>query len=429
MKKDGEFTRQDEANDGGAISLSGLLITLWHARWLLIGVTATTVVLGLFGAAYLARYRSEGFVQFGGAIPLQKEKTEKEKAKREKAEAGEPGKNEKETKEVSSGIMFTDYKRFAATFSASGRFSEFVQQYKLQGTAGIDDLSKKFASGGGIAKLVEPVYSFSRLDAKELIEQPKDSSNDVIGLHINYEADNPEQAQRIVGLLGRYTLDSIVYLIYSDALRFKHAEIMTRITKLDNDIIDNKEKLNGYQRQGTSLKQITARYPESSKQAARQIISVTEYNARYLSPTTHLMATEIEASKAQEAIHMAKREQQQNLLLLEYYDRAKTLLNTNKSGEAILRGLEPVKESVFKGKNLNDDLVKEVYNTITIENQSAISLYLEKSRFIAGPSLPENRTTRLLTVLVTSFLLGLLASIILVFGRNWWIENRPQMAN
>ena len=409
MKENGELNRLDPRDVKDVVSLSDLLAPLWHSRKLIAAGTLLAVIIGGAGTLFLAKYRSEGFLQFGGTIPLSREALLKDK-------------------DSSPGILLADYKRYAAAFSTSGRFDDFVQQNKLTGVAGVEGLRKVFASRDSISKLVEPVYPFTKLDAKELMEQPKDSSNNVIGLRINYEAASPENAQRMVGLLGRYAIDSIVYLIYSDAVRFKHSEITAKITKLDNAIIDSKEKLEEYQRRGAALKQIVARYPESTSQAARQVVSVTEDNARFLSPVTHLMSTEVEASMANEAIIKARREQKQSLLLREYYDHAKALLDINKSGEAILRALEPVKESVFKGKDLNDELVKEVYNTISMDNQNAISLYLEKSRFIAGPSLPESRTTRLSTALLLSFMAGLLLSSLLVFGRNWWRDNRLKMA-
>jgi LPS O-antigen subunit length determinant protein (WzzB/FepE family) len=414
MEMHGAFNSQGHEVNGEVISIADMLATIWHARWLVFVVTSLIVAFGLSGALLSAKYKSEGFLQFGGAIPLPKEKSTQDKNKEK-----EPG----------PGIILADYKRYAAAFGTSERFTEFVQQNKLEGIAGVESLRKAFSSRESITKLVEPVYPFTKLDAKELMEQPKDSSNNVIGVRVSYEAKTPENAQQMVGLLGRYVMDSIVYLIYSDGLRFKHTEISAKITKLDNDIIDNKEKLEEYRRKGASLKLIVGRYPESANQAARQVISVTEDNARYLSPVTHLMSTEVEASEANEAIYKAKREQQQSLLLREYYDRAKALLDRTKSGEAILRELESVKESVFKGKDMNDELVKEVYNMISIENQNAISLYLEKSRFIAGPSLPEHRSTRLSLVLAVSLFLGLFVSVLLVFWRNWWRENQLKMAD
>jgi hypothetical protein len=246
----------------------------------------------------------------------------------------------------------------------------------------------------------------------------------VIGLRIHYATSNPVDAQRIVGLLGSYAMDSIIYFSYADSLRFKQTELTAKITKFDNDIIDLKERLAEYQRRGAALKLIVSRYPDTSSQAARQVISVTPDNARYLSPVTHLMSTEVEATQIAEEIIKAQREQQQAILSRDYYDAAKAVLDSQKTGENIVRSLEPLKEKVFSGKDMENDVIKEVYNTISIENKNAISLYLEKSRFIAGPSLPTRPTGKLSAILLASFFIGLILSMALVIGRHWWAENR-----
>ncbi|MEC5159798.1 MULTISPECIES: hypothetical protein [unclassified Janthinobacterium] len=403
MEKLDNSKQTDDLGNAGAFSLTDTLVALWRGRRAIAAGTVLVTAAGAAASLYLAQYKSEGFLQFGGAIPMQKEKNPREKE--------------------SPGIPLADYKRFAAAFGAVDRFDQFVRQNKLEGNAGVAGLRLAFASNDGTAKMIEAVYPFTKLDAKDLMEQPKDSSNNVIGLRISYAAGSAENAQRTVGLLGRYVVDSIVYLIYSDNLRFKHSEITSRVTKLDNDIIDNKERLEEYRRRGESLRQIVGRHPDSAGQAARQVVSVTEENARFLSPVTHLMSTEVEASNASEAIVRARREQRQSLLRRDYYDRAKQVLEASKSGESVLRALDAVKESVFKDKDLKDELVKEVYNEISIDNQNAISLFLEKTRFIAGPSLPENRSTRLSSALMSSFLFGLLFSSLLVLGRNWWRAN------
>src|SRR6266404_849022 len=100
----------------------------------------------------------------------------------------------------------------------------------------------------------------------ELMEQPKDSGNNVIGLRISYENSSPEIAQQMVGLLGRYAMDSIVYLIYSDALKFKHSETKSKMIELDNKIIAKKQLLEELRRKGADLKQIVSRYPEPPSQ-------------------------------------------------------------------------------------------------------------------------------------------------------------------
>ena len=134
------------------------------------------------------------------------------------------------------------------------------------------------------------------------------------------------------------------------------------------------------------------------------------------------MATEVQASEANEAIRTAKHELRQSALWLKYYDSINSLLDKTKSGGALLRGMKSVKESVFNGQNLDDDTIKDVYNKITINNQEAIGLY-QKNPFIFGPTLPTYSSPSKRKVLLVSLVLGLFLSFLLVFARIWWRDN------
>lgn len=407
--------------DSNDISLLDVVAPIWHARWLVLIITVIVAIFSVAGAIYVAKYSSEGFFQFGGAIPVQDIKEPKD------VKDSKDSKDLKETKEPGPGITLSDYKRFAASYITNERFEEYVQDKKLNAAPGIDDLRKIFVSRGGIGKSITPVYPFTKLDAKNLMEQPKDSSNNVIGLQIDVEHENPQTAQQMVGFLGHYVMDSIVYLVYSDTVRFKQSELSTKLLNLENAIISKKEQLEEYRRKGADLKQILTRYPNSAQQQAQQVVSVSEDSARYLAPVTQLVTTEVQTSETNERILKMKREQQQTVLLREYYLQAKALLDSTKSGETVLRGLEAAKDRVFKDKNLKDEVVKEVYNTITMNNQNAINVYFEKSRFIAGPTLPSRSTARPVLVLLGSLVLGLFLSVILVFSRNWWRANKTRI--
>jgi hypothetical protein len=384
--------------DDNIIPVSDLMKVIWKNRLTFLTITSLTLIAGLGARAIFSEYKSEGFLQFGGTIPIVQKIDEKDK-------------------EPNPGITLTNYKRYAAAFKSNERFTDFLNQHKLEQNPGVENLRRSFSSREGISRWIEPVYPFTKLDAKELLEEPKGGSNNVIGLRISYEDRDPKNAQAMVGLLGRYTVDTIIYMIYSDDLRFKHTEMTAKITKLDNEIIENKELLAQYRRTGDDLKKIVSRYPDVAGQSARQVISVTDDSARYLPPVTQLMTTEVQASTATEKIYRARREQQQSILLREYYDKAKSLLDGTKSGEDILRGLDQVKAEIFKNKNLEDETIKEVYNKITIDNQMALTQYLEKSRFIAGPSLPENLTLRLSVTVLFSLFIGIVLAAGLVFGR------------
>ncbi len=196
---------------------------------------------------------------------------------------------------------------------------------------------------------------------------------------------------------------------------------------LDNKIITDKEKLETYQHRADDLKQIVSRYPKSTTQTSQQVVSVDTNSARYLSPLTQLVTTEVQASEAKENIRKIKREKQQAMLWGEYYQQTAVLLASTKSGETVLRGLDAVRDHVFKGKDLNDEVVKEVFNDISMNNQKARSVYLEQSRFVAGPTLASRSTVRPALVLAMSLLLGLMYSLLMVFVRNWWRDNRAAM--
>jgi len=390
---DGEF--------GDEISLIDIVKPLWQSRWLIIFVTLSVVAAALAGSFYFKSYRSEGFVQFESVIPPMKGTFT-----HTNTNTNTVTDTDTDT-EPSSGISVADYQRYSAAFSASKHFADFVSENKLDSTVGINSLYKTFASPNGISKQIEPI---------------KDSNN-VVGLNINFASRSPEIAQQMVSLLGRYVMDSIIYQIISDDLKFRRNETIGKSDILNNVIIRNKNLLETYRRKSADLKLIAKRYPESSMKAPAQIFFISENGASYLPPVTQLMATEVQASEANESIRTAKRELRQSALWLEYYDSVNALLDKTKSVETLLRGLESVKKSLFKDKNLDDDVIKEVYNKITINNQEAINLYLEKGIFAAGPTLPTYSSPSKRKVLLASLVLGLFLSVLLVFVRIWWRDN------
>ncbi|MDZ5632381.1 lipopolysaccharide biosynthesis protein [Janthinobacterium sp. GMG1] len=394
-----------EDKDSKELNLTDLAVMLWRARGLVAGITILAMVLTLTTAILTGKYKSEGFFQFGGAIPIMPVA-------------------DKLAKEPPPGIALSNYKRYEAVYNSAEKYSDFYVQNKLAGDVSAESLLQKINSREGISNLIEPIFPFTKLDAKKLgMESNKDESNNVIGLRINYVATTPDMARSAVLLLGRYVMDAIIYQNYSDMLRFKDIEISTKITKLDNDIIEQNEKLEELVRKNRELKSIISRYPVSTEQGARQVVSVTEETARYLSPTAQLTTNEVEVAETKEKLIKIRRDKTQTVILGEYFGKTKDMLNGTKSGESVLRGLEPIKIATFKDKDLDNEVIKEVFNRITIENQTASSLYLQKSRFIAGPDLPQHRTTSLLIALLTGLALGFILAVGVVGGRLWWKNN------
>lgn len=401
-----------EKTVGEHVSLSEFSSAVWNSRLLIIFITLLVVAIGSVSLFLTAKYRSQGFLQFGGPIPIVITKLRDEPGENSRDKDKEKDKDN----DPKPGIALPDFKRYSAAFSTAERFHDYVAEMHLENDPRAVELLKVFYSRAGIGDVIEPVYPFTKLDAKELMEQPKDTSNNVIGLRIAYAGNTAELAQGVVGMLGRYVMDSIAYVNYSDNFRFQHDELQTKLVKLDNYIISKKMQLDEFERHANDLRQIISRNPKVADQNGRQVVTITEDNARYLPPATQLATTEIQLADAKEAILRAKREQLQTQLLLEYYANAKKLLDSTHSGEKVLRELENLKQAMFKDKNLNDDIVKQIYNRLTVENQTAVTIYLEKSRFIAGPTLPNRSTVWWSLMLPLFIVLGIFLGLAYVFG-------------
>jgi hypothetical protein len=333
---------------------------------------------------------------------------------------------DKERRRQLPGIAFADYKRLSAAYLTIERFSEYVGERKLESSAAVAELRKHFETER-ISAIIEPVYSFTRSDAKQLVDEPIEGSSNVIGLRITIDSHSPVLAQEMVTLLGEYVVDSIVYLTYSLAARAYWSDLKTRMIRYENIVLESTERLAEHRRKAQDLKSIVGRYPQTANGSSGHTIWVTDDTARYLPPLTQLATAEVQESETRELIRKAKREQAKSALLLEYYGRLRSLTGETKSGEKILRSLETLKDEVFAGKNLEDDVVKQVYNSISIENENAVNVYLQNSRFIAGPTLPTRSTARPVAMLALGLFAGLVASVVLAFVRYWWRDNRTKV--
>jgi len=413
------FSAQDNDPNVIEISLVDLVRTVWDSRWTVLTVTVLVAICGVASDFYLATYKSEGFFRLGETYPSRSYNASTKISKG--ASYYIQNKAQKKESEVGHGIPFSDYKRFSALFTTGERFAEYVRDKKLESAPGVEDLRIAFLTPARIAKLIEPA---------------KDNGDNVIGLRISSESADPKTAQQMVDFLGHYIIDSIVYSIYSDMLRLRESELLDKPFQLDMGIMESKEKLEEYRHKGADLKQVLSRYSNLANQQAQQGVPVIGDVALPRLPgaqlvtvevVSQLVTTELQILEANELVLKMEREQQQTGLFREYYQEAKKMLESTKSGETVLRGLESVKDRVFKDKSLDDEVVKEVYNTITLDNHRAMDVYSERNFFMTSPTLPLKPSSHLVRALGSSLVLGLCLSMVLVFGRNWWRENRVKI--
>lgn len=426
--------------DADELNIIDIIKPMWINRTQIISITIASMFLFTLFAKFFQSYESQGVFQFAGPIPLVIEKEQEKddtdvlfneiKTKDKDKNTDKERENDNKNNNI-VGISFGDYKKFSATFNTHERFEEYIKDKQLTLSPGVSGLLDHFNSNAAISEMIMPIYPFTKLDAKEFVFPTNVSNLYVIGVRLSYKNSSPEIAHSMAKLLGEYVIDSIVYQIYHDLLYYKSPDVRNELRSIDNKIILNNLYLEKFERKVSDLKKIIKQYQSFEQEKIRQDVVVSSIDdTSYYSPKTQLIASAVKISNIHGNILKLKREKRRLELMLEYYELyAAKVLNKTKSGLTLLQELDKEKEIMFKDKNVEDDLVRQTYNSITIENQMAKNLYFDKSRFISGPNLPIISNFKLLKNLAIGGLVGLAIAIAYIFGKNWWKKNNHILIN
>ena len=153
-------------------------------------------------------------------------------------------------------------------------------------------MASNFRTAEDIHKWIKPIYAFAKEDAREFSQLPQDDSNSVIGLNLAYEADSPENASAYVSFFGNYIRDCFLYVTLYNYVLHEYNNTMSEMNKNENDIIGVQFQLLQNTNKMKDIQAILINYPESSKIENRQLVSVQEGGARFLSPVTQLVGIE-----------------------------------------------------------------------------------------------------------------------------------------
>ena len=393
-------------NHGNLPRTSGLAGTIWRSRWIVLVITILSLVAGFVWTQMHSGYQSEGIFRFGGPVPM----------KRPAPDGKEP----------SPGISQADFNRYFASYTKPEQFDEYIREKKLESVPGVSDLRQQLAAQGGMAQITEPVYSLAHQGSLGLI-RPKEAVN-VLGLRISYAGKSPEAAPQMVELIVQYARDRIIHLAFKDEFTDRRQDLKLRIAKFEAEISNLETDLEDYGQKASSLKQLMGRTGGNTFPGNLEVAAITEDSARFLPLPMQVAATEVQTIETAQLIQNKKRKLMQDSLQLEYCDLVLKMMGNTKSGEASLKNLELIKDEMFKRKDLKDNKVRQVFNAITMDNRNAEFVYIENSRFVAGPTLPQNAGSRPLLTIAASLIAALILSVIAICGRQF-MAYRPAKAN
>jgi hypothetical protein len=304
------------------------------------------------------------------------------------------------------GMSLPDFKKLQSSMAAPGRWDQFLITKKNVNQSDFTDLRFAFSDENAVQRLITPVYPLTKIELKELPESAnKDATAGITAIKVSFKAETPIMAQSGVLLIGDFLRDTAILMNYRETVETKYADYLSTERKYENNVIEIKYQLRLMEIRKAGMQKILHDYPESTKSDSRQLVSISEGSTRFLSPITQLVAIESAIMEQTQILPKILRDQHANSLYLRYYEKILLLIDKSTSGDAFLRALAQVRESLML--NLNDEVEKTVDNNIALESESAQNFYFKKIRFIGQPTKPYRRSPSL----AFSIIIGLLGGI------------------
>ncbi len=317
------------------------------------------------------------------------------------------------------GMSFPEYKRLQASIAAPHRWANFAKTRSAAEVAPFAGITQILNDSKKLQNLIEPIYPVTKAELKQLPDAASkdDTANSISGLRISFQAADPGTAQHCVRVLGEFVRDTAILMDYRDSIHARHTEYLNRQKKYENSVIDAKYQLEQVEIKRDAMQKILHSYPESAKADNRQLVSIAEGGERYLSPVTQLVALESQIADINQSLPKIVRDQRINSIYLAYSDKVSSLADKSTSGDAFLKALPGIKDSL--NLDLADAVEKSVYNAIAMNDINAHSRYFEKTRFIAEPILSKHRSPSLSLMAVLGLMLGALLGCAYVLLRDF----------
>ncbi|KHK57802.1 hypothetical protein PI87_05005 [Ralstonia sp. A12] len=237
----------------------------------------------------------------------------------------------------------------------------------------------------------------------------------ILGFSITFKDQVAENAQARVQLLGDFVKDTMLSEDLLDAIYTKVGETKAKKQQIDNQIIQKRLALAQATARLDAARTIAGKYPEASRMEARQLLSTgnDKDSVRYLSPMAQLVGVETEIADLKSQLALLERDAEQNALRNEFLERIDRRSRQAQTGNGLLAEFVKIGQDVFKGKNLQDDKTREVYNQIMLVAEQMRTKHISEARFVSGPTLPDTRSGPGALVLA---LLSLIGGIVLASG-------------
>jgi hypothetical protein len=392
----------------GELDIASIISVIWkHRKFIIFGTLFVTFIIGALSYSLPKIYLSKGYFQLGAA------------------RVSVPGSSTPQLPTAGIGVPLVTFKNSSTQFYNFRRLKLYHQQAEKLNEDVWKDFFDDFKNPEKIKKNIKPVYAYSKEDEQLIGKIPSDEKNSVIGIDLSYEAVTPQQAHDLVGFLGDYIKDCLLYSSLYEYVQNGFATTLTDLANTENNIIENRFQLEQNNNKVADIRQLLKKYPGSARIEDRQVVSIQDGGYHYLSPTTQLVGIESNIADIRRSLASNERDREKLTINKEFFFLCKTSMEkSDQIGYTLFNTIESIKDDLFKSKDMKQDIVSGVYNRIDADLLTISNKY-ENFIFSSGPSIPDRhfKPNRRKIVVIT-FFISLNIFTFLTFVLEWWIENR-----
>jgi hypothetical protein len=265
-----------------------------------------------------------------------------------------------------------------------------------------------------------PIYTISRSDLRETSVAPPSSGQQIVAIQTRAESSDRATAGRMAILLADAFADGALKSALVEYVTAQRGALATSRQRLEAKIVGDRALLARVETKIGELEKLSALYPQASRGDSRQVVSVADGGARYLSPVTQLVGASSDAIGIRDSIRESERKIRQGTWASSVFDEAGKLDVTALSGRAYMDQLESIVRSNSTRGAQDDEAIREARANIEAE------LSVFRGRYAIGytmlrmpPERPPRAGPPLLAHAVGGILTGLVLAVLLTLALHW----------
>lgn len=320
-------------------------------------------------------------------------------------------------------MSMSGFKQYEIALNNKARMQEFIELTGSQGSQSAELLSDLVVTPGGLEAAVRPAFGLTGREARSYDIKVEDAA--VIGFNLQVQRSEPT-AESPINTLAEYVRHTMIQVDLKDFMLQKCLSNRTAEQQIRNQQIDSDLRVSEAMQRAENLRKLMREIPGASQIDSRQVISLEGGGERFLSPTTQLIAVELEIAEAKLADARRKRDLLSAELRTSYYCRAMDLQSESLTGQQFLGRLKRLQDDVSSSTNSQSEVVEKVSNELALERTSLVDNYLERARFVVSPDGGEQKVRRpgIAVGAVVGTIIGGILGFMLAMALAWWHDNR-----